>query len=147
MSDMNVVCLCGRLTKDPELRITQSGQGVCSFTVACNRNKRQDEEEAKADFLSCVAWNKTADYLVKYGQKGERVQVTGRLQSRSYDDKDGKKVYVTEILVNEVNVIQDRKQDSGSNYMRTGNSWTKDDISRTIREEKEAGFDSDDVPF
>ena len=84
MSDMNVVCLCGRLTKDPELRITQSGQGVCSFTVASNRNKRKDEEEAQADFLSCVAWNKTADYLVKYGHKGDRVQLQGRLQSRNY---------------------------------------------------------------
>lgn len=146
MSDMNVICLCGRLTKDPELRITQSGKGVCTYTLACNRPKRRDEEEAQADFLSCVVWNQAADYLVKYGHKGDRVSVVGRLQTRNYDDKDGKKIYVTEVLVNELTLLQDRKQDSGSDYIRTGISLTKDDISRNIREEAE-GFDSDDIPF
>lgn len=112
MADINTAAITGRLTKDPELRVTASGKQVCSFTVACNRKKKKGEDEAQADFISCVTWDQSADYLSKYGHKGDRVQLDGRIQTRHYEDKDGKTVWVTEIQTNNVSLIPKSGQDS-----------------------------------
>lgn len=100
---INSACLLGRLTRDPERRVTQSGLSTCSFTLAVDRKYRKDsDQEQTADFIPCVAWRKSADYLCSYGHKGDQVGVTGRIQTRNYDGKDGRKVYVTEVVCDNV---------------------------------------------
>lgn len=106
---INKVILVGRITKDPELRKTQSGASVVSFTLACNRRNKQ-EGQPDADFINCVAWNKTADFMAQYVRKGALLGIEGRIQTRNYDDKDGKRVYVTEVVANSVQLLESKKQ-------------------------------------
>ena len=94
---INRVVLTGRLTRDLELRRTQSGTSVVSFTLAVDRNFRR-EGQPEADFINCVAWRQSADFLGQYARKGALVGVEGRIQTRSYDRQDGTKQYVTEVL-------------------------------------------------
>ena len=104
---INNVVLFGRLTRDIELRKTQSGLSVASFTIACDRRLSQEQKnnnEQSADFISCVAWRGSADFLGNYEHKGDTVGVEGRIQTRSYD-RDGQKVYVTEIVANSVSIL------------------------------------------
>ena len=100
---INRVVLVGNLTKDPVLRKTQTGQSVTSFTVAINRRYKDQEQ---TDYVNCVAWNQPGEYLAQYAKKGNMVGVDGRISTRSYDDKDGKKVYVTEVVCDNVNIIK-----------------------------------------
>lgn len=99
---MNKFIGLGRLTKDPELRSTQSGLKVASFTLAINRNFKNKEGKYDADFLNCQAFNKRAEFIEKYFKKGNMMAITARAQTRSYDDSDGKKRFVTEFIVEEV---------------------------------------------
>lgn len=108
---INNVVLVGRLTKDIELRKTQSGLSVASFTVACDRRLSQEQKnnnEQSADFINCVAWRGSADFLGKYARKGDTVGVEGKIQTRSYD-RDGQRVYVTEVLANSVNLLHSKQ--------------------------------------
>ena len=113
---INSVVLVGRLTKDIELRRTQSGLSVASFTVACDRRLSAEQKNSgtqSADFINCVAWRGSADFLGNYAHKGDTVGVEGRLQTRSYD-RDGQRVYVVEVLANSVNLLhstQTRQQE------------------------------------
>ena len=102
---MNKVMLIGRLTKDPEIRATQSGKRVASFTIAVNRRKREDP----ADFIQCQAWEKTADIVEKYCPKGKQVAIFGRIQTGSYENKEGRKVYTTDIMVDELELLGSRE--------------------------------------
>lgn len=92
---MNNVCLAGNLTKTPELRTTPAGKKVTSFTVAINEGKD------KTEFVNCVAWEKTAEVVSQYCQKGNRVALTGRLQTRKFEDKNGVEKYTTEVIVSQ----------------------------------------------
>ena len=94
---INRVVLVGRLTKDPVLRKTGAGKSVVSFTTACDR-KVKAKGQPTADFINCIAWNKVADLMAQYLHKGSLVGVEGRIQTRSYDDQTGKRVYVTEVV-------------------------------------------------
>ena len=108
---INNVVLVGRLTKDIELRKTQSGLSVASFTVACDRRLSQEQRnnnEQSADFINCVAWRGSADFLGKYARKGDTVGVEGKIQTRNYD-RDGQRVYVTEVLANSVNLLHSKQ--------------------------------------
>ncbi len=105
---INKVILVGRITKDPALRKTQNGTSVVSFTLACNR--RVPSQGQDADFINCVAWNKTADFMAQYVRKGALLGIEGRIQTRNYDDKDGKRVYVTEVVANSVQLLESKKQ-------------------------------------
>ena len=113
---INNVVLVGRLTRDIELRKTQSGLSVASFTVACDRRLSAEQKNSgtqSADFINCVAWRGSADFLGNYAHKGDTVGVEGRLQTRSYD-RDGQRVYVVEVLANSVNLLhstQTRQQE------------------------------------
>lgn len=91
---MNSVHIIGRITKDLEVKATPTGKSVLNFTVAIPRFRKDDG----ADFANCVAWNKTSENMGRYLKKGDRISVTGKLQSRTYEDKDKKKIYVTETL-------------------------------------------------
>ena len=105
---MNKAILIGRLTKDPELRTTPTGRNVCQFSVAVSRNFTNANGEREADFINCVVWDKQAENLVKYQKKGNQIAVEGRIQTRNYDDKDGKKVYVTEILASNISFLDSK---------------------------------------
>ena len=108
---INSVVLVGRLTKDVELRKTQSGLSVASFTVACDRRLSAEQKNSgaqSADFINCVAWRGSADFLSSYAHKGDTVGVEGRLQTRSYD-RDGQRVYVVEVLANSVNLLHSKQ--------------------------------------
>ena len=104
---INKVVLAGRLVKDPVLRKTANGASVVSFTVACTRRFKQ-EGQPDADFINTVAWNKTADIVSQYTHKGSLVGVEGRIQTRSYDDQSGKRVYVTEIVADSVQFLESK---------------------------------------
>lgn len=96
---MNQVNLIGRLTKDAELKTTNSGKKLTNFTLAV---RNRDE----ADFINCIAWEKTAEIICKYTTKGSQIGVTGRIATRNYDGSDGRKVYITEIVVSEVELLE-----------------------------------------
>lgn len=111
---MNKVILMGRLTKEPELRYTSGNNtAVCSFTLAVNKRFQKQGEEKKADFINCQAWDKTAEFISKYFQKGSQVAVIGRIQTRTWDDNEGKKHYVTEVVVEET-YFADSKRGEGT---------------------------------
>ena len=108
---MNKVILIGRLTKDPEVRYTTTNNTlVCGFSLAVNRRLAKEGEQ-QADFFNIVAWNKLGEFCSKYFVKGQQVVISGRLQTRNYDDKDGKKIYVTEIVAEEAHFADTKKQD------------------------------------
>ena len=96
---MNKVILIGNMTRDPELRTTRSGTSVCSFTIAANRNYTDANGERQADFLGIQTWRGLAESCAQYLSKGRKIAVSGSLQSRTYDDKDGNKRKATELLV------------------------------------------------
>ena len=109
---MNKVVLMGRLTRDPETRYTQGNNtAVCSFSLAVSRRFKQ-EGQPDADFINVTAWAKTAEFVGKYFAKGQQVGVIGRIQTRNYDDKDGKKVFVTEVVAEEVYFADSKKEQS-----------------------------------
>lgn len=110
---MNNMNLAGRLTKEPELRKTTEGLSVCMFTIAVDRpvsKKNAKAGEQTADFIQCVAWRQSAEYLCKYGHKGDLVTASGPLHTRNYKDKDGRTVYVTEVTVNDLQVYSRQPQ-------------------------------------
>lgn len=112
---MNTVCLMGRLTRDPELRHTQGGTAVASFTLAVDGGKSERTGERITDFIDCVAWKGTAEIVSKYFAKGQMAAVTGRLQLRDWTDKDGNKRKSTEVVVSRVFFADSKKgQESAS---------------------------------
>ena len=107
---MNKVILLGRLTRDPEVRYTTTNNTlVCTFSLAVNR-RFKSEGQPDADFFNIVAWSKTGEFCSKYFKKGQQVGVVGRLQTRNYDDKDGKKVYVTEVVAENTYFADSRRE-------------------------------------
>jgi single-strand DNA-binding protein len=108
---MNKVILMGRLTRDPEVRYTSTNNTlVASFSLAINRRFSKQGEEKQADFINIVAWDKTGEFCSKYFKKGMQVAVIGRIQTRNYDDKDGKKVYVTEVVAEETYFADSKRE-------------------------------------
>ena len=109
----NKVVLMGRLTRDPDVRYTTTNNTmVVQFALAVNRRFARQGEERQTDFINIVAWDKTAEFCGKYFRKGQQVGIIGRIQTRNYDDKDGKKVYVTEVVAEEVYFADTKKEDS-----------------------------------
>ena len=108
---MNSVSLVGRLTRDPELRQTQSGISVASFTVAVDRRYTNNDGQREADFIACVAWRQTAEFIAKYFTKGQRIGLTGSIQTRQYTAQDGSKRTVCEVVADNVEFVE-RKADA-----------------------------------
>ena len=94
---MNKVMLVGRLTKDPEVKMTSNQTQFCNFTVAVDRRFKDANGQRQADFISCVAWRQTAAFIQKYFRKGSRIGLVGSIQTRNYEDQNGQKRYVTEV--------------------------------------------------
>ena len=155
---MNKAILVGRLTKDPELRATSTGRNVCQFSIAVNRNFTNANGEREADFINCVVWDKQAENLVKYQKKGNQIAVDGRIQTRNYDDKDGKKVYVTEVFVSNVTFLDSKGSNDSVNNLeeppeKPGSITTEQIDSMPTANDPFASFgnevqiNDDDLPF
>jgi single-strand DNA-binding protein len=136
---MNRVILVGRLTKAPELRYTPAGAAVCTFTLAVNRTFTNQQGEREADFINCVVWRKAAENTANFLSKGSLAGVDGRLQSRSYEDSDGKRVFVTEVVAESVQFLEPKQGGSGGN---DGGSY-----SQNQNDDGGIEIDDSDLPF
>lgn len=116
---INNVVLVGRMTRDAELRYTPSNQAVATFTLAVNRNFKNQNGEREADFINCVIWRQQAENLANWAKKGTLVGVTGRIQTRNYENQQGQRVYVTEIVADNFQILESRatrEGQSGGSY-------------------------------
>lgn len=154
---INRTVLVGRITKDPDLRKTQTGTSVVSFVLACNRRVKQ-EGQPDADFISCVAWNKTADFMSQYVKKGTLLGVEGRIQTRNYDDKNGKRVYITEVVAESVQFLESKKETANTTgAKKNDNAYQPNEIAvqgnyvhsaEDLAQDYDAvNIASDDLPF
>ena len=138
---MNKVILIGRLTKDVELRYTQTNNtAVASFSLAVNRKFVKNGEERQADFFNIIAWNKLAETISKYLFKGNQVAISGRLETRSWDDENGQKHYVTEVIAEEVDFIEPRNKQNNDAILNSPVPVNSNDSSDIIS-------NGDDLPF
>lgn len=115
---MNKVILAGRLTRDVELKFTPNGVAVATFTIAVNRRFKQ-EGQPEADFINCVVWQKPAENTANYVGKGCRVEIVGRWNTRNFEGRDGKRVYVNECVVEEITFVDFRDAENGQNGARS----------------------------
>lgn len=144
---INKAILMGRLTRDPELRHTGSGTPVCSFSIAIDNGYGENRQ---TDFINCVAWNKTAEFVEKYFTKGRMIIVVGRISTRTWEGQDGKKNYVTEVVANEVSFGESKKNAEEGGYTAPLRSAVVDSAPSMPEEEEEAFVPletNDDLPF
>lgn len=120
---INNVTLVGRLTRDPELRYTGNGTAVVSFTIAADRPFTNSQGEREADFINCVAWRRTAEVISNYTRKGSLVGATGRIQTRSYENNEGRTIYVTEVVVENFKMLESK---STTENRQSNNSYGND---------------------
>lgn len=155
---INNLTLVGRLTKDPDLKYTGNGTAVATFTLAVNRNFTNQSGEREADFINCVIWRKPAETLANYAKKGVLIGVTGRIQTRSYDNQQGQKVYVTEVIADNFQLLESKKADSSRNTQGGGvsnsqtNNYTRNQQNTNSAMADPFGNSSidisdDDLPF
>jgi len=122
---MNKFIGIGRLTRSPELRYSQSGTAICNFTLAINRRYKKEE----TDFINCQAWQKTAELIANYLDKGSQCAIEGRIQVRNYENQEGKKVYVTEVVVEQVEFLgKGQKKEQQDEWEDLGTEINDDDI-------------------
>ena len=159
---INNVVLVGRMTRDAELRYTPSNQAVATFTLAVNRNFKNQNGEREADFINVVIWRQQAENLANWAKKGALIGITGRIQTRSYDNQQGQRVYVTEVVAESFQLLESRasREGQGGNSSFTGgngyNSPYQTPAKSTpnfAREESSFGasnpmdISDDDLPF
>lgn len=144
---LNVVALQGRLAADPEQRTTQNGTAVTSFSLAVQRNVKGSDGEYGTDWIDCVAWKGTAEFICKYFQKGQLMAVNGTLQTRSYEDKQGIKRKATEVVVQNANFCESRNTSSGAQHREPAVSSALPDTSPLSQDEMEEILGADDLPF
>lgn len=116
---INNVVLVGRLTRDPELKMTSSNTPFVNFTLAVNRNFTNQAGEREADFVNCTIWNRAAENLAKYMRQGSLVGVEGRIQTRNYENDQGQRVYITEVVVNSLQYLETRRENDRPNVSQT----------------------------
>ncbi len=139
---INRVVLVGRLTKDVELRTTTSNIPVCSFTIAIDNRVAKNSSEKTASFINCVAWQNTAKLISDYCRKGSLVGIEGRLQTRSYEAKDGRKVTLTEVICDSVTFLDPKDSNASNN-----NSFSMEDETTTNVEDDGLTYSEEDLPF
>lgn len=143
---LNIVALQGRLAADPEQRTTQNGTAVTSFSLAVQRNMKGSDGEYSTDWIDCVAWKGTAEFICKYFQKGQLMAVNGTLQTRSYE-KDGVKRKATEVVVQNANFCESRNTSSGAQHREPAVSSALPDTPPLSQDEMEEILGADDFPF
>ena len=137
---INKVILMGRLTRDPEMRHTNSGTPVTTFSIAIDNGYGDNK---RTDFVNCIAWNKTAEFVTKYFAKGKMIIVIGRITTRSWETQDGKRAYATEVIANEVGFGETKSlQQANVSQTATQQPMQDDDDDFTPLDE-----DDDDLPF
>ena len=158
---MNKVFLIGRLTKDPELRYTSSNVAVATFSVAVNRNFTNQAGEREADFINIVVWRKQAENCKNYLNQGSQVAIDGRIQTRNYDDQNGQKRYVTEVVADNVQFLdtkaqREQRQSTPSNDVNPYNLPSEDEAPQSFNDIPEDPFkdfgeeikiEENDLPF
>ncbi|AMA74552.1 single-stranded DNA-binding protein [Aneurinibacillus thermoaerophilus] len=154
---MNRVVLLGRLTKDPELRYTPNGTAVVTFTLAVDRRMTNQQGERETDFLPIVVWSKLAELCAQYLKKGQQAAVEGRIQVRNYENKEGRRVYVTEIIADNVQFLGGRQGQSSdesysSGFERSagfdgGHSRDSFDDNPFANDQRPIDISDDDLPF
>lgn len=138
---INRVILVGRITKDVDLRYTGTGKAVASFTLAVNRQFTNQNGEREADFINCVLWNKPAETLANFTRKGSLIGVEGKMQSRSYENKEGQKVFITEVVVESFSLLESKSTNEGRAQEH------KETNSNPLRHDRNAPLPDDDSPF
>ncbi len=145
---LNRVVLVGRLTRDPEMRFTQSQRAVCSFNIAVNRNFTSASGEREADFVNIVSWGKTAENVSKYMSKGSLVAIDGRIQTRNYDNDRGERVYVTEVVADSVTFLESKNsQNSRTPSDFSSSSHSAKQHNNQATNNNSQSFDSNKDPF
>jgi len=137
----------GRLTKDPELRYTPSGTAVASFTLAVERDYSGKDSEKKVDFIDCIAWRHTAEFLSNYFSKGRMVVASGRLQVRNWEDKNGNNRKSTEVIAENIYFGDSKKDSDGNGYQSQRSTEPQKDTATPSAYEGFTQIDDDDVPF
>ncbi len=135
---MNRTVLVGRLTKDPDLRYTSSGTAVASFLLAVNRSFKNQSGEREADFINCIVWRKAAENFANFTHKGSLVGVDGRIQTRNYENKDGNRVYVTEVIVENFDLLESKSSNQNAQSNQQNNQYSSNNP---------IDIGSDDLPF
>ncbi|WP_415597269.1 MULTISPECIES: single-stranded DNA-binding protein [Liquorilactobacillus] len=135
---MNRTVLVGRLTKDPDLRYTSSGTAVASFLLAVNRSFKNQSGEREADFINCIIWRKAAENFANFTHKGSLVGVDGRIQTRNYENKEGNRVYVTEIIVENFDLLESKSSNQNSQSGQQNNQHSNN---------APIDIQDDDLPF
>ena len=150
---INNVVLVGRMTRDADLRYTPSNQAVATFTLAVNRNFKNQAGEREADFINCVIWRQAAENLANWAKKGALIGITGRIQTRNYENGQGQRVYVTEVIAENFQVLESRssREDQGGDY-KSPYQAPAQSIPKFAREESPFGgnpmdISDDDLPF
>lgn len=147
---LNRVVLVGRLTRDPDLRYTPNGIAVANFNIAVNRPFKNQNGDQEADFLNCVIWRKPAENLANYMKKGSMIGVDGRLQSRTFEGKDGKTVYVTEVVADSVQFLESRNSNNSEKPNSSAqNNYQNQDKPRDpfVENGKPIDINDDNLPF
>ena len=142
---MNKVFLIGNVVKKPENRATASGVSFTSFTLAVNRNYKKEDGSKDTDFINCVSWRSLADTIYKYCDKGSRIAIEGRLQTRSYDTQDGNKKYVTEVLAENMEFLNAKKETTAGNTAEVTENAAEVDPYESLGREVE--ITDADLPF
>src|SRR5690625_5229152 len=146
---MNRVVLVGRLTRDPDLRYTPNGVAVANFNLAVNRPFTNQQGNREADFINCVVWRRQAENLANYMKKGNLVGVDGRLQTRSYDDQDGKTVYVTEVVADSIQFLESRGSSTRDGQEASGfnQNYNQNRNQNNNQNAQENPFENDGEPI
>lgn len=143
---MNSICLVGRLTKNVELRYTPSNVAVATFTLAVNRTFKNENGDREADFINCVMWRQQAENLANWAKKGALIGVTGRIQTRSYDNQQGQRVYVTEVVAEQFQLLESKGQQGNQQGQQRQPQQQAPDFSRNANANP-LDISSDDLPF
>ncbi|WP_419241952.1 single-stranded DNA-binding protein [Pediococcus pentosaceus] len=156
---INRTVLVGRLTRDPELKYTNSGRAVAGFNIAVNRQFTNSQGEREADFINCVIWNKTAENFCNFTRKGSLVGIDGRIQTRSYENQQGTRIYVTEVVAENFSLLesknsnqneqfeQNRPQNNGQNYQNKQNGQSSPSRNPNDPFNSIPDIKDDDLPF
>ena len=142
---INNVVLVGRMTRDAELRYTQSNQAVATFTLAVNRNFKNQNGEREADFISCVIWRQSAENLANWAKKGALIGITGVIQTRNYENQQGQRVYVTEVIANSFQLLESRNSQNQSGNFQNGNN--QGGYNSSFGNSNPMDISDDDLPF
>ncbi|MDX5045760.1 single-stranded DNA-binding protein [Streptococcus suis] len=152
---INNVVLVGRMTKDAELRYTPSNVTVATFTLAVNRNRKNENGEREADFINCVIWRQAAENLANWAKKGALIGIVGSIQTRNYENQQGQRVYVTEVIANQFHMLESRGQQSQGNSFQNGNNSNSGNFQNGNNQGYQSPFGNsnpmdisdDDLPF